>query len=119
MKVSSDVLVKTSSTHSERLQQLAAVREGKNGSRLFKIILLQIYCLPRLKIFSRLALCFQVQGQPQLHGIVNQYCTLCVDESHNIIGDGLSSRDAMPYQRVHQKVVCKTTPACYAQDTSG
>ena len=36
MKVSSEVLVKTSSTHSARLQQLA-VSEGKNGSRLIKI----------------------------------------------------------------------------------
>jgi len=48
------------------------VREGKMGADFSRSKCLQIYCLPRLKIFSRLALCFQVQGQPQLHSIVNQ-----------------------------------------------
>jgi len=37
MKVSSEVLVKTSSTHSERLQQLAKIREDKNGTGSFQI----------------------------------------------------------------------------------
>lgn len=85
MKVSSEVLVKTSSTHSERLQQLAEVREGNYGSRLVKSICLHIDCLPRLKIFSRLTLCFQVQGQPQLHSIVIQCYALCVDVYDDII----------------------------------